>query len=104
MKNYKNIVMLMFGAVLVFMAGVVISNQSTNNTSNQLSRSGLLPISYEYEDEYSSYNNGNYSEEEDYFEEMHNYCHGNRGTTTENQSNEDTFYNNMMNNNEIRNY
>ena len=104
MKNYKKIVSLIFGAVLVFMAGIMISNQLTNKGRNQLSKVQLLPISYEYNDDYSSYNNGNYNEEENYFKEMHNYCHGDRETITENQSNEDTFYNDIINNNEIRNY
>lgn len=75
MNFSKKIVSLSLGAALMFGAGTMVTNAKVSNMSYNSDRLNYTQLSSQ-NDNYD--NNYNYSDEESFFRDMYNYCHGNR--------------------------
>ena len=89
MKISKKVIGLTLGATLMFGAGTMVANAKVNNMSYNGDALGYTKLSSQ-NDNYDNNSNYNYDDEE-FFRDMYNHCHGNR--------NENTGYRNGMMNN-----
>lgn len=90
MKISKKVIGLTLGATLMFGAGTMVANAKVNNMSYNRTALGYTQLSSQ-NDNYDNNSNYNYNDEEEFFRDMYNHCHGNR--------NENTGYKNGMMNN-----
>lgn len=90
MKISKKVIGLTLGATLMFGAGTMVANAKVNNMSYNRTALGYTQLSSQ-NDNYDNNSNYNYNDEEEFFRDMYNHCHGNR--------NENTGYRNGMMNN-----
>lgn len=73
MKVNRKMTSLIFGSILMFGAGVIVANATTNDKEYNKSNMAYTQLS-----SYGNYNDNYSEEEESFFREMYNYCHGNR--------------------------
>lgn len=96
MKISKKLVSLTLGAAFMFGAGTMVANAKVDNTSYNRANLGYTQLSSQddnYDNNYENNSDYNYNDEESFFREMYNYCHGNR-----NRSKNSGYRNGMMNN------
>ncbi|MBC5627753.1 hypothetical protein H8S20_02495 [Clostridium sp. NSJ-6] len=89
MKISKKVIGLTLGATLMFGAGTMVANAKVNNMSYNRAALGYTQLSSQ-NDNYNDNSNYNYDDEE-FFRDMYNHCHGNRSENT-------GYRNGMMNN------
>ena len=90
MKISKKVIGLTLGATLMFGAGTMVANAKVNNMSYNRAALEYTQLSSQ-NDNYDDNSNYNYDNEEEFFRDMYDHCHGNR--------NENTGYRNGMMNN-----
>ncbi len=102
MKSYKKIATLVFGATLMFGAGTIVANAQNNDRYYRQSNMGYTKLSSQNDNFSGSFNENESFNEKDYnyFKEMYDYCHGNRGR---NQNSKGGMMNNYYDN-EMMNY
>lgn len=77
MKISKKVIGLTLGATLMFSVGTMVANAKVNNMPYNRATLGYTQLSSQ-NDNYDNNFNYNYNDEEEFFRDMYDYCHGNR--------------------------
>lgn len=95
MKNYKKIISLVLGSAFILGSATIMANaqEKTDKLNIDTNKLGYTKVS----DDNQNY----FGTEEDFYNEMYNYCHGNNKSNSNYRNN--MMQNNMMQNNMMRN-